>query len=235
MSTMIAPDPAPGLILQNVSLRLNGSVLLSIDCDIPPGSILTIMGESGSGKSSLLDFIAGFLKPDFEAEGEVVLRGRNLSNVAAQDRHIGLMFQSPLLFPHMSVLQNLTFAIPPNVKGRQRRREIAEQALVDVGLSGFGTRDPATLSGGQQTRVALMRTLLAEPEALLLDEPFSSLDQTRRAEVRNLVFDLARKNGLPVLLVTHDEEDARAAGGMVHYLGANETENSCPLNGQPQR
>ncbi|WP_298822100.1 ATP-binding cassette domain-containing protein [uncultured Roseibium sp.] len=232
---MIAPDPASGLILQNVSLRLNGLVLLSIDCDIPPGAILTIMGESGSGKSSLLNFIAGFLKPDFEAQGDVVLRGRNLSNIAAQDRHIGLMFQSPLLFPHMSVLQNLIFAIPPEIKNRQKRRELAEQALTDVGLAGFGTRDPATLSGGQQTRVALMRTLLAQPEALLLDEPFSSLDQSRRSEVRKLVFDLARKNGLPVLLVTHDEEDARAAGGMVHHLGADETKNGCPLTGQPQQ
>ncbi len=207
-----------GLVLESVGLRLKGTPLLDIDCHIPPGKILTIMGESGSGKSSLLDFIAGFLRPDFHATGRVLLDGEDLTALPAQERHIGLMFQSPLLFPHMSVLQNLLFAIPSAITGRARRRTLAQQALDDVGLAGFGARDPATLSGGQQTRVALMRTLLAEPRALLLDEPFSSLDQTRRAGMRDLVFRLARQNNLPVLLVTHDEEDASAAGGMVHFL-----------------
>ncbi len=211
-------DPGTGLHLDNVSLRLEGALLFEIDCHIAPGTILTIMGESGSGKSSLLDLIAGFPGAAFEAKGRVLLDGADLTGLPAQERHIGLMFQSPLLFPHMSVLQNLMFAIPPSVKGKARRRGMAEQALEDVGLAGFGTRDPATLSGGQQTRVALMRTLLAEPKALLLDEPFSSLDQTRRADVRELVFALARKRNLPVLLVTHDREDAEAAGGMIHHL-----------------
>jgi len=215
---MALPDPNSGLVLDHVVLRLNGARLLEIDCRIAPGSILTIMGESGSGKSSLLDFVAGFLRPDFRAEGRVILDGCDLTLLPAQDRHIGLMFQAPLLFPHMSVVQNLMFALPAGIKGREERRRLAEQALEDVGLAGFGPRDPATLSGGQQTRVALMRTLLAEPKALLLDEPFSSLDRSRRADVRALVFDLARKKGLPVLLVTHDEEDAAAAGGDVHRL-----------------
>ncbi len=213
-----SPANKPGLVLEDVALRLNGVELLCIGCDIAPGSVLTIMGESGSGKSSLLDFVAGFLAPAFEATGRVFLNGRDLTRLPAQERHIGLMFQSPLLFPHMSVLQNLMFAIPARVRGRRLRRDMAEQALADVGLAGFGARDPETLSGGQQTRVALMRTLLAEPEALLLDEPFSSLDRTRRAEVRELVFRQAGKKGLPVLLVTHDEEDAIAADGMVHRL-----------------
>ena len=104
---------------------------------------------------------------------------------------------------------------------------MAQQALDDAGLAGFASRDPATLSGGQQTRVALMRTLLAEPHALLLDEPFSSLDKARRADIRALVFDAAREKGLPVLLVTHDEEDAVAAGGKVHVLDDNGTGNGC--------
>lgn len=207
-----------GLVLEKVVLRLDERTLVEIDCRVAPGTVLTIMGESGSGKSSLLDFIAGFLRPDFQAGGRVLLRGADLTDLPAQDRHIGLMFQTPLLFPHMSVLNNLMFAIPPDVHARSARRALAERALEDVGLAGFGGRDPGTLSGGQQTRVALMRTLLAEPGALLLDEPFSSLDKARRNDIRALVFDAARRKGLPVLLVTHDEEDAGAAGGALLRL-----------------
>lgn len=216
-----------GLVLENVALHLGETLLLRIDCRIEPGTVLTVMGESGSGKSSLLDFIAGFLRPDFQASGKILLDGQDLTPLNPQERHIGLMFQSPLLFPHMSVLQNLMFAIPASVRKRSIRREMAQQALDDAGLAGFASRDPATLSGGQQTRVALMRTLLAEPHALLLDEPFSSLDKARRADIRALVFDAAREKGLPVLLVTHDEEDAVAAGGKVHVLDDNGTGNGC--------
>ncbi|EAV44382.1 putative atp-binding abc transporter protein [Roseibium aggregatum IAM 12614] len=216
-----------GLFLQNVALHLGETLLLRIDCRIEPGTVLTVMGESGSGKSSLLDFIAGFLRPDFQASGKILLDGQDLTPLNPQERHIGLMFQSPLLFPHMSVLQNLMFAIPASVRKRSIRREMAQQALDDAGLAGFGSRDPATLSGGQQTRVALMRTLLAEPHALLLDEPFSNLDKARRADIRALVFDAAREKGLPVLLVTHDEEDATAASGKVHVLDESGPGNGC--------
>ncbi|MCL4129589.1 UNVERIFIED_CONTAM: hypothetical protein GTU68_008628 [Idotea baltica] len=163
------------------------------------------MAKSGSGKSSLLDFIAG-------------LGGTSRRRSRVPERP-GLTFQSPLLFPHMSVLQNLKCSRSADVRKRSARCDLAEQALEDVGLAGFGSRDPATLSGGQQTRVALMRNLLSEPKALLLDEPFSSLDKARRADIRALVFDAARRKGLPVLLVTHDEEDAETTGGgMVHRL-----------------
>lgn len=224
---MCANEDTSGLVLDSVCLRLVGVPLISIDCRIRPGSILTVMGESGSGKSSLLDFIAGFLKPAFQADGKLFLNGENLTNRPAQERHIGLMFQSPLLFPHMSVLQNLMFALPPSTASRSQRKEAALKALEDVGLAGFAGRDPATLSGGQQTRVALMRTLLADPKALLLDEPFSSLDQSRRADVRDLVFRLAREKNLPVLLVTHDQEDAVAAGGMIHYLDGWDPASGC--------
>ena len=177
---MRANEDTSGLVLDGVCLRLEGAPLISIDCQIRPGSILTIMGESGSGKSSLLDYIAGFLKPAFQAEGKLLLNGEDLSSRPAQERHIGLMFQSPLLFPHMSVLQNLLFALPPSMSKRSQRQAAALKALDDVGLAGFAGRDPATLSGGQQTRVALMRTLLADPKALLLTNPFQA--STRAAE-----------------------------------------------------
>ncbi|WP_420412285.1 ATP-binding cassette domain-containing protein [Roseibium sp.] len=225
---MIAPTSSStaGLVFKKVSLRLDDRLLLTLDHAIRPGTVLTVMGESGSGKSTLLDFIAGFLKPDFTASGQILLDGKDITSLPPQNRHIGLMFQTPLLFPHMSVLQNLMFAIPQHIKDKNKRRSLAEEALQAVGLSGSGLKDPAKLSGGQQTRIALMRTLLAEPKALLLDEPFSSLDQSRRATVRELVFSVARNKNLPVLLVTHDEEDAEVAGGQVFRLENNKAGHS---------
>ncbi|EFO33113.1 Fe(3+) ions import ATP-binding protein FbpC [Roseibium sp. TrichSKD4] len=207
-----------GLRFDNVSLSLKGRCLVAVNHLIRPGDVLTVMGESGSGKSTLLNLVAGFLPAAFEATGRVTLNGVNITEQSAQTRNVGLMFQSPLLFPHMSVGQNLLFALPRTIKGRQQRLERVIAALEEVGLGGFEGRDPATLSGGQQTRVALMRLILAEPQALLLDEPFSSLDRSRRADVRELVFDTTRDRKLPVLLVTHDAEDAEAAGGSVIEL-----------------
>ena len=207
-----------GLTLDKVEIALDGATLIKVSASIAPGKVLTLMGESGSGKSSLLDYVAGFLKPAFTASGRILLDGKEITCLPPQDRHVGLMFQSPLLFSHMSVGQNLMFALPPEIRGRRERLGAAEAALKAVGLDGYANRDPATLSGGQQTRVALTRMMLAKPKAMLLDEPFSSLDQQRRAEIRDLVFTTAREKKLPVLLVTHDQEDAEAAEGEIIRL-----------------
>jgi len=207
-----------GLCLEDVTLSLGTRRLIKVTREIAPGNILTVMGDSGSGKSTLLDFIAGFLDAAFTAQGRIMLDGEDITHLPPQARKVGLMFQSPLLFPHMSIEENLLFGLPPANLDREDRRNLVNAALDEVGLEGFGARDPATLSGGQQTRIALMRLLLAEPRALLLDEPFSSLDQTRRMDIRELVFSKARAKGLPVLLVTHDAEDAEAAGGDVITL-----------------
>jgi putative thiamine transport system ATP-binding protein len=129
-----------------------------------------------------------------------------------------MMFQDAVMFPHLSVGDNLAFGLAARIKGRLARRAAVEAALEQAGLAGFYARDPATLSGGQRARAALMRTLLAEPQALLLDEPFSRLDAALRAEIRSFVLGHARARGLPVLLVTHDAEDAEAAGGPVITL-----------------
>ncbi len=177
------------------------------------------MGPSGSGKSTLLAFIGGFLDPAFSAEGSVSIDGVELTSLPAQDRHAGILFQDPLLFPHMSLAGNLAFAIPPSVKGKAARRALAEVALQGVGLAGAGARDPDTLSGGQKARVALARAMLSGPRMLLLDEPFSKLDAGLRQQMRELVFSKARETGLPVVLVTHDEADATAAGGAVLRIG----------------
>ena len=204
-----------GLDLDGVTIDLADRRLIAITHRVGPGDVLTVMGPSGSGKSTLLAYIGGFLDPAFAARGRVAIDGEDITRQPAEDRHVGILFQDPLLFPHMSVEQNLLFAIPADVGPMARRREVAAAALAGVDLAGMGQRDPATLSGGQKARVALARVLLSSPRALLLDEPFSKLDTGLRQQMRELVFDKARTGGLPVLLVTHDEADASAAGGHV--------------------
>lgn len=208
-----------GLLLDDIRISLNGAPLLAISHTVAPGDVLTVMGPSGSGKSTLLAFIGGFLDPAFSASGRVFIDGEDITRTESEDRHVGILFQDPLLFPHMTVGGNLTFAIPSSIQGRAARRALAEQALDGVDLAGFGERDPDTLSGGQKARVALARVLIAEPRALLLDEPFSKLDAALRQQMRELVFTKARETGLPTLLVTHDEADAKAAGGAVVHVG----------------
>ena len=206
-----------GLQLSNVEIALNGDTLLSVDSVVAPGETLTLMGPSGSGKSSLLAFIGGFLDPVFKATGKVFIDGTDITDLSAHERHTGILFQDPLLFPHMSVGENLLFAIKPAIKGIDRVAR-AQSSLESANLAGFFERDPATLSGGQKARVALVRVLLSEPKALLLDEPFSKLDAGLRQQVRELVFAEARRQNLPALLVTHDEADAAAADGAVIRL-----------------
>lgn len=208
------------LRLRQVSLSIGPRRLVSgLSADIAPGECLTVMGPSGCGKSSLLAWISGTLDAAFTATGHVMLGERVLDALPPERRGLGILFQDDLLFPHLTVGGNLGFALPAAVRGRAERRRRIDEALRSAGLEGFAARDPATLSGGQRARVALLRTLLAEPQALLLDEPFSKLDTALRAEFRELVFAHARDRRLPTLLVTHDEADARAAGGVVLRLG----------------
>ncbi|RUR31487.1 ATP-binding cassette domain-containing protein [Vreelandella andesensis] len=203
------------LHIKQLKLTLAGDTLLAMHRDIAPGEVLTVMGPSGSGKSTLLAYLAGFLSPAFQAQGELYLGDKRLDTLPAEHRGIGLLFQDPMLFPHLSVGGNLHFGLPR--RARDKNAQVAK-ALEQIGLAGFETRDPATLSGGQQSRVALMRLLLSRPRAVLLDEPFSKLDTALRQEMRALVFGQLREAGLPTLLVTHDEADAAAAGGPIVVL-----------------
>ena len=187
------------------------TLLRDLHFNVPPGRILTLMGPSGCGKSSVLGAIAGTLSAVAEGaqalsfRGSVQLDGVDLHNLPTARRGIGLLFQDDLLFAHMSVAENLLFAVPPGE--REQREAQVVQALDEAGLPGFGERDPATLSGGQRARVALMRALLARPRALLLDEPFGRLDATLRDQFRQFVFEHVRMRGIPVVLVTHDAVD----------------------------
>jgi putative thiamine transport system ATP-binding protein len=207
------------LNLKQIVIRLQDRILLSVDCVVAPGTVLTVMGPSGSGKSTLFNFIGGFLDPAFSVTGSVEIGGTDITTLPAEQRRIGLLFQDALLFPHMSVSGNLMFAVPASVRSSAERQAKVEAALSEAGLEGYGSRDPDTLSGGQKARIALMRTLLSEPRALLLDEPFSKLDTSLRQHMRDIVFSAARKRNLPMVLVTHDEADAAAAAGPVIHVG----------------
>lgn len=176
---------------------------------MPAGTVHTVMGASGSGKSSLLAAVAGTLDPGFDFDGQITLDGRRIDGLPTQARQVGLLFQEDLLFAHMTVRENLLFAVPPGPRAEREARVV--QALVDLELPGYAHADPATLSGGQRSRVALMRALLAQPRALLLDEPFSRLDAELRARMRAFVFQQVRERGISALLVTHDENDVADA------------------------
>lgn len=206
------------LLLRGVTLFKDGAMFLGpIDCAIDAGQPVTLMGPSGSGKSTLLNFLIGALPPAFTSAGEVWLGGSDITRLPIQQRHLGILFQDDLLFPHLSVAENLAFGLPPGLS-RQDRVSRVEAGLAEAELPGLGDRDPASLSGGERARAALMRTLLAEPRALLLDEPFAKLDVALRERFRRLVFERAASRNLPVLLVSHDPADAEAARGPVLTL-----------------
>ncbi|SEM62620.1 putative thiamine transport system ATP-binding protein [Loktanella fryxellensis] len=207
-----------GLTLDRIAITKGGVPLVALDRHIAPGQVLTVMGPSGVGKSTLLSVVTGTLPNAFACTGRVLLDGRDITRLPPHDRRVGILFQDDLLFPHLSVGANLMFGLAPGGDRAARRARVA-QALEEVDLAGFADRDPATLSGGQKARVALMRMLLADPCTLLLDEAFGRLDTVLRAQVREMVFARARARALPVLMVTHDAADAEAAGGDVVTLG----------------
>jgi len=188
------------------------TLLQDLVLQVPEGEILTLMGPSGCGKSALLAAVAGTLGclseglVPLQFAGRVCLHGRELTQLPAHQRKVGLVFQDALLFAHWTVAQNLLFSLPATVPKAQRLARV-QWALEEADLLGFGARDPATLSGGQRARVALLRALLAEPQALLLDEPFSKLDAALRGQLRPWVFAHVRQRRMPVVLVTDDRQD----------------------------
>lgn len=197
-----------------LDLYLDDRLLLTLPAlKVHPGEVLTLMGPSGSGKSSLLAALAGVLpaKGPFRLSGDIRLGERLLGPLPPQQRRVGMLFQEDLLFAHLTVAENLMFGMPAHLKGLTTRRARAQDALARVELAALADRLPDQLSGGQKARVSLLRALLAEPEALLLDEPFSRLDKPLRAAFRTLVFEQIATLKIPAILVTHDEDDAPGA------------------------
>lgn len=201
------------LKVQNLTIE---PLFRQVNFCVPRGEIVTLMGPSGSGKSTLFSWMVGALSSDFKAQGELWLDERRCDTLPVETRGLGILFQDALLFDHFSVGQNLMLALPSRIKG-EARRERVEQALRSAGLANYSASDPATLSGGERARVSLLRALLAEPQALLLDEPFSGLDKALRTTFRTWVFDAFRARNIPAVLVTHDEEDIPPGGEVIEF------------------
>ena len=197
------------LSIKNLTItKIDGTPLLGpLTFDIKPGQVMTLMGVSGVGKSTVLNWLIGAPQPMFRVEGEAWLGDQRVDQLPTEQRRIGILFQDDLLFPHFSVGDNLAYALPAETKGKKARHQAIEAVLNSAGLSGFYDRDPATLSGGQRARISLLRALIAEPQALLMDEPFSKLDSTLRQQFRSFVYERIIERKIPTLLVTHDAED----------------------------
>ena len=176
-------------------------LIQDLSFSVSAGQVLALIGPSGSGKSTVLDWMVGLSAPGVQAEGTLSVNGQRLDGLPCEQRRLGLMTQTPLLFPHLDVLGNLKF-------GAQDSDTDFDAMLAQADLAGLGGRDVATLSGGQVARVSLLRTLLSDPVALFLDEPFSRLDTELRTSIRQFVW--ARTRDIPVLLVTHDPVDIPA-------------------------
>lgn len=177
-----------------------------ISFSINQGEILSLMGPSGCGKSTLLNVIAGHLDDDFSYNGYCSLDEQPLDNLPPEKRKIGILFQDDLLFPHLNIWENLALAMPEHVK-KSQRKTLAMSTLEDLNLQFIANSSASQISGGQRARVSMMRMLLAEPNAVLLDEPFNKLDKSLRAEFRSWVFKLLIDRKLPSLMVTHDHDD----------------------------
>ncbi|MDH4050188.1 MAG: ATP-binding cassette domain-containing protein [Rubrivivax sp.] len=202
------------LALHSVTIALHDRVLVPpLSATVADGEVLVVMGASGSGKSSLLSYLAGLLVPPLQGAGRVLLGGRDITPLPVEQRRVGLLFQDDLLFPHLSVRDNLLFALPAG--RRADRLAAAEAAIAEAELPGLGDRRPSQLSGGQRARVSLLRALLADPQALLLDEPFSKLDTALRERMREFTWRELRQRAVPAVLVTHDRDDAPAGATVV--------------------
>ena len=204
------------LTIENLSAGYDtGAVLKNLTIGVAEGEFLSLLGPSGCGKTTLMKTIAGILPA---SEGTIRLDGRDITNLPIQKRGTVIVFQDMRLFPHMSVAENVAFPLKMQGVPKAERLKTAKELLEKVQMGAFAGRKPAALSGGQQQRVALARALAAKPKLLLLDEPFSALDENLREEMRSLVLELRREFAMTVILVTHDRAEALSMSDRVALL-----------------
>ena len=219
---MIAPMmQAVGLRIDGLSKRfahgVKGEVYAARDVslDVQPGEFLTLLGPSGCGKTTTLRMIAGFERPD---AGRIFFGGRDVTDLAANDRGIGFVFQNYALFPHLSIFENIAYGL--RVRGQDGDSIIraVSEVMALVGLSGYEQQFPAQLSGGEQQRVALARAIVIQPRVLLFDEPLSNLDAKLRVQMRAEIRALQRRLAITTVYVTHDQEEAMAVSDRIALM-----------------
>jgi iron(III) transport system ATP-binding protein len=190
-------------------------VLKGVSLDIAPGEFFALLGPSGSGKSTLLRALAGFSR---HQGGQLLIDGRDIGSLEPWQRQVGMVFQNYALWPHLSVRDNVAFGLVERRVAPAEVRRRVDEALALVDLSAYGERMPNQLSGGQQQRVALARTLVIEPQVLLLDEPLSNLDKSLRVQMRQELLAMQRRLGLTTIFVTHDQEEAMTTADRMAVL-----------------
>lgn len=202
--------------LRDITVKRSGTTVLdSLSLVVPSASFVSVLGESGAGKSTLLAVISGLLPQD---SGQVLFDGEPIDDVPTYKRKVAVVFQDSRLFPNMSVAENVAFPLRMQGVPKVQRLQAASETLASVQLEGMERRAPSELSGGQRQRVALARALAGRPSAILLDEPFSGLDESLRDEMRQLVLALHEETGTTMLMVTHDAREALMMSDEMAYL-----------------
>ncbi len=206
----------PLLELQNLTQHFGDLVALNgLNLSVEPGEFVSLLGPSGCGKTTTIRLIAGF---QTQTAGKVLINGREMTGLPPEKRNVGIVFQSYALFPHLNVFDNVAFGLRANRVPRRQITEKVKQFLALANLSGYESRTMAQLSGGEQQRVAIARTLVTEPQLLLLDEPLSNLDASLREQTRKQLKQLTHSLGITTLFVTHDQEEAFALSDRIALL-----------------
>ncbi|MDO9092279.1 MAG: ABC transporter ATP-binding protein [Rubrivivax sp.] len=210
-----------GIEFRQVTKRYGGSdsplVVKGIDLVVPKGTLTTILGPSGCGKTTTLRMIAGLDSP---SSGQILIDGHDVTTLGPAERNVSMVFQSYALFPHLSVIENVSYGLNVSGVGKTEATRRAKAAMESVGLTGYDQRSPSELSGGQQQRVAVARSLVLEPSVLLFDEPLSNLDARLRRSMREEIRALQQRLKLTVAYVTHDQSEALAVSDQIVIMNA---------------
>src|SRR5437868_9199385 len=191
--------------VRGISKRfIKSRVLEDVSFDVSEGESLVLLGASGSGKTTILRIIAGLEQPD---SGRVILHGKDVTDLPARERGVGVIFQAYALFPRMTVEKNIAYGLKIRHRPRKEKREIVDRLIKLVQLEQHRKKYPSQLSGGQQQRVAIARTLAYKPQLLLFDEPFGALDAQTRVHLRREIRALLRQVKVPSVFITHDQEE----------------------------